>query len=347
MKLQRFFLAAVATCAFIASYAVPCVCVAQDYGYSEAHGKEICDPLPPSTHIVAFNGRSSPIEKGGKLSGQDFRGAKIHNVKVEEVNFSYCNFTGADFRQTIFVRCNFSNAILSNIQADDLTTYVDCNFDDAVIKDFDARSLTLAQFQGTRSYKEKKLTRVRFSDTPYQHDFSGFTLDYSSAPNSSSHIYFYAAQRDFTNASLKGVFCGLTAEQLKQTKNFQISRYEDLHIINIPRNINAAPLDYRNFDFSRAFLKNCHFDGVDLTDANFTNAALIDCDDIYLTLDQLKTTWNWQVQRLTLIGFPAGKVRPEIAAQLAKEAAQATETEASPETAPETQSETAPASETK
>ena len=95
------------------------------------------------------------------------------------------------------------------------------------------------------------------------------------------------------------------------------------------------------------FLKNCHFDGVDLTDANFTNAALIDCDDIYLTLDQLKTTWNWQVQRLTLIGFPAGKVRPEIAAQLAKEAAQAPEAEASPETAPETQSETAPASETK
>ena len=52
MKLQRFFLAAVATFAFVASCAVPVVCVAQSYGYSEAHGKEICDPLPPSEFIV-------------------------------------------------------------------------------------------------------------------------------------------------------------------------------------------------------------------------------------------------------------------------------------------------------
>ena len=363
MKRQRFFLAAVATFAFVASCAVPCVCVAQSYGYSEAHGKELVDPMPPTSHIIV-RGKPIKLENGLKLYDHKLHGTQIYNVRLENVNFTGCDFFGADFRQAIFVRCNFSRALLTYIRSDEYTTFIDCNFEDAILEAFDATTLTLDQLKATRSYKEKTIKCLDFH-WPTDHDFSEFVLDYVSRgswnvppPFHQGKATFDAAGLDLTGTVLKGQFTNLSAAQLKQTENFKKKRYENISFLNwrIPYN------DYRKFDFSGSILARCYFpNNTDLSDADFTDAILYDCVfegptslknpsllkqsqtlQNSLTLDQLKSTGNWKIGRMDLIKLPP-ELQAQVDAALAKEAAQATEAKASPEP----QSETATAPETK
>jgi hypothetical protein len=123
MKLQRFFLAAVATFAFVASYAVPCVCVAQTWDYSEAHGKEICDPLPPESYAVFADGGVEKIVDGANLSQRVVASLMIVNTKIENVDFSGSTILGGSFDQAVLVRCNFSGTFLRGGFCDNYTKF--------------------------------------------------------------------------------------------------------------------------------------------------------------------------------------------------------------------------------
>lgn len=294
------------------------VCVAQDWDFSEAHNATICDPFPPTAFLPAPNVKTGEfpgfvrVEPGLDARNADLRGVKIRNVKVENANFSGCDFTGADFRQAIFVRCDFSKAVLRDVRSDELTSYVDCVFDGATLENFNAKSLTPEQLRSTRSFREKNLKSVRFANRPYLADLSGFTLEYSG-------FSLGAARRNLTDATLVGgVFYDLTSDQLRQTRNFQTKRYECLTILGTDK----KTLDYRGFDFSGALLRGCRFSGLDLTDADFTDAVLIDCD-LFLTQEQLATTWNWKAGRLAVAFADSTRpLRPEWEARIAEEKAQ-------------------------
>lgn len=361
MKRQRLSLAAVATCAFVASYAVPCVCLTPP---PKGEPLNVQNPLPenplvvsanlieddyirlaPSSHLLV-RGRDSlqsprliKLTNGLNLRRLDLVGAQINNIILEDVDFGGCDFTRADLRQAYFVRCDFSLAILRDVKTDEYTRFIDCKFHNASFggydvqlyprEPFDASLLTVEQLKSTDSFNQEI--------KPTGHGNSGFyksIYNWSAIPTME---FKDCADYDFTDIALQGEFRNLTAEQLKQTQNFQAGVYEH---IAIGGGDQRRLLDYKNFDFSKAILRNCLFRNVDLTGADFTDAVLYDCkfhEQTIISLEQLQSTWNWKNGRVNLIfveGFYclAPDVKKAVEAQLAKEAAQATEAEASPET---------------
>ena len=64
----------------------------------------------------------------------------------------------------------------------------------------------------------------------------------------------------------------------------------------------------KGWDLSRQDLTNAKFCGLDLTDVDFTN-SIITCCSFFgaqgLTLEQLKSTWNWRVGRMDDVLLPA------------------------------------------
>ena len=373
MKRQRFFLAAVATCAFVASCAAVCnVCLGQSDIRNTELGKKILGQSVPtnpltddldddsrlakSTHVSCIaripydNPELIKLAFGLDLTEHNLIGAKITNVTLKDVNFTACDLTGADLRQAYFVRCNFSRAVLCDVKIDEYTRFIDCKFDGARFvghkvrrypyKPFDASLLTEEQLKST-DYFSKDIK-------PAGYLYYGFQKSIHYWSGISTMAFKDCADYDFTDIALQGEFRNLTAEQLKQTQNFQAGVYEH---IAIGGGDQRRLLDYKNFDFRKAILRNCLFRNVDLTGADFTDAVLYDCkfhEQTIISLEQLQSTWNWKNGRVSLIfvnGFYclAPDVKKAVEAQLAKEAAQATEAEASPDP----QSETAPATETK
>ena len=366
MKRQRFFLAAVATCAVLASCAAVCnVCLGQSDIRNTELGKKILGQSVPtnpltddlyddsrlaqSTHIACIaripydNPKLIKLAFGLDLTEHNLIGAKITNVTLKDVNFTACDFTGADLRQAYFVRCNFSRAVLRDVKTDEYTRFIDCKFDGARFaarnfqwyprEPFDASLLTEEQLKST-DYFDKKLKPAGFG-------CYGFWKSIHNWNTISAMMFEDCADYDFTDIALQGIFCNLTAEQLKQTQNFQAGLYEH---ITFGGGNQRRLLDYKNFDFSKAILRHCTFRNVDLTGADFTDAVLYDCkfhERTIITLEQLQSTWNWKNGRVSLIFIEgvyclAPDVKKAVDAQIAKEAAQAPEAEASPEPATET-----------
>lgn len=322
MKRQRFFLAAVATLAFLASAFVPCVCVAQTWGYSEAQGQEICDPLPPESYAVFADGSVEKIVDGANLSQRVVASLMICNTRVENVDFSGSTILRGSFDQAVLVRCNFSGTFLRGAFCDNYTQFVDCVFDDALLDGFNCDALSAKQLKKTRNFKRpSSLAEAKSGKIPPERLYM--------------RLYdVRCADLDFSFAYLRGSYRGLSARQLRQTLDFHHKIYRELRVV-----ASGAPLlDYRDFDFSRSSFVECQFVDLDFTGADFTDAAFHECSlsGRGLTLEQMKSTWNWKARRMDLLSLPP-ELQAQVDAQLAKEAAQAPEAEASPETAPETE----------
>ncbi|MBR4834484.1 MAG: pentapeptide repeat-containing protein [Thermoguttaceae bacterium] len=303
MKLQRFFLAAVATLAFLASAFGPCVCVAQTWDYSEAQGQEICDPLPPESYAVFADGSVEKIVDGANLSQRVVASLMIVNAKVENVDFSGSTILGGSFDQAVLVRCNFAGAFLRGGFCDNYTQFVDCVFDDALLDGFNCDALSAKQLKKTRNFKRPSSLAEAIS---------------GKFPPERLYMRLYdvrCADLDFSFAYLRGSYRGLSARQLRQTLDFHHKIYRELRV-----GVSGAPgaplLDYRDFDFSRSSFVECQFVDLDFTGADFTDAAFHECSlsGRGLTLEQMKSTWNWKAGRMDLLHLP-----PELQAQIPEE----------------------------
>lgn len=298
---------------------------------------------PRSTHIIVENLSESDerergvtkLENGLDLSRRDLAGVRITDAFLRDVDFSDSDLTGADLRYTQFFRCNFSNANLTNVaitdsgsfrecdfsgaklrnvdisELDDSPTFVDCDFTGATLtrvpsfdqwtfKDCVLKNVYLADVRAPRYSsldvnatanvkKYKEFEGVSFDDAPK--NLSGFVLTRTEFLTDVGGV-------DFTNARLTSVRApGLSGRQLAQTVNFREKRYEGLKL---------QSADFKKYDFSGAMLTNCRFEKLDFTDANFTDAVLTACSfrDVQgLTLEQLKSTWNWRAGRLDLLSL--------------------------------------------
>ena len=322
MKRQRLSLAAVATFAFLASWAVPCVCVAQTWGYSEAQGQEICDPLSPESYAVFADGSVEKIVDGANLSQRVVASLMICNTRVENVDFSGSTILRGSFDQAVLVRCNFSGTFLRGAFCDNYTKFVDCVFDDALLDGFNCDALSAKQLKKTRNFKRpSSLAEAISGKFPPERLYMRLND-------------VRCANLDFSFAHLRGSYLDLTARQLRQTLDFHYKIYRELRV-----GVSGAPLlDYRDFDFSRSSFVECQFVDLDFTGADFTDAAFHECSlsGRGLTLEQMKSTWNWKARRMDLLSLPP-ELQAQVDAALAKEAAQAPEAEASPETAPATE----------
>ncbi|MBR5243312.1 MAG: pentapeptide repeat-containing protein, partial [Thermoguttaceae bacterium] len=231
------------------------------------------------------------LTNGLNLRCLDLVGAQINNIILEDVDFGGCDFTRADLRQAYFVRCDFSLAILRDVKTDEYTRFIDCKFHNASFggndvqryprEPFVASLLTVEQLKSTNSFSKK-----------INPGFYQSIHNWNAIP---TMAFKDCADYDFTDIALQGEFRNLTAEQLKQTQNFQAGVYE--HIAIGRSGDQRRLLDYKNFDFRKAILRNCLFRNVDLTGADFTDAVLYDCkfhERTIITLEQLQSTWNWK-----------------------------------------------------
>lgn len=312
---------------------------------------------PRSTHIIVENLSESDerergvtkLENGLDLSRRDLAGVRITDAFLRDVDFSGSDLTGADLRYTQFFRCNFSNANLTNVAITDSGSFRECNFSGAKLQnidisevddspafvdcDFTGATLTRVPSFDQWTFKDCVLKNVRLADVRVPRyssldvnatanvkkykEFEGFSFD--DAPKNLSGFVLTRTEFltdvggvDFTNARLTSVRApGLSGRQLAQTVNFREKRYEGLAL-------NAA--NFEKYDFSDAVLTDCRFEKIDFANANFTDAVLLDCSFSAvegLTLEQLKSTWNWKSGRLDLISFDAA-LQAQVDAALAK-----------------------------
>ncbi len=312
---------------------------------------------PRSTHIIVENLSESDerergvtkLEHGLDLSRRDLAGVRVTDAFLRDVDFSGSDLTGADLRYTQFFRCNFSNANLTNVAITDSGSFRECNFSGAKLQnidisevddspafvdcDFTGATLTRVPSFDQWTFKDCVLKNVRLADVRVPRysslavnatanvkkykEFEGVSFD--DAPKNLSGFVLTRTEFltdvggvDFTNARLTSVRApGLSGRQLAQTVNFREKRYEGLAL-------NAA--NFEKYDFSDAVLTDCRFEKIDFANANFTDAVLLDCSFSAvegLTLEQLKSTWNWKSGRLDLISFDAA-LQAQVDAALAE-----------------------------
>ncbi|MBP3530664.1 MAG: pentapeptide repeat-containing protein [Thermoguttaceae bacterium] len=292
------------------------------------------------------------LEHGLDLSRRNLAGVRVTDAFLRDVDFSGSDLTGADLRYTLFLHCNFSNATLKNVAITDSGSFKNCNFSGAKLQnvymaredeslafpafvecDFTDATLTRVPSFDQWTFKDCVLKNVRLADVRVPRyssldvnatanvkkykEFEGVSFD--DAPKNLSEFVLTRTEFltdvggvDFTNARLTSVSApGLSGRQLAQTVNFREKRYEGLAL-------NAA--NFEKYDFSDAVLTDCRFEKIDFANANFTDAVLLDCSFSAvegLTLEQLKSTWNWKSGRLDLISFDAA-LQAQVDAALAE-----------------------------
>ncbi len=249
----------------------------------------------------------------------DFRGAKLRNVERTPVAVAVNPPEDYDedgtrirklelgdeevFENPTFIECDFTDASLGGATLD-RWTFQDCVFQGVYLADVNARdwpSLDVNTIANVKKYKE--FAGVDFNEAPQ--DLFGAVLTRTSFATVGADV-------NFTDARLTDVAAsGLTGRQLAQTANFRQKRYIGLRLDDA---------NFEKYDFSSAFLTRCRFSKIDFAGADFTDAVLYDCEFRNvegLTLEQLKSTWNWKANSLDLASFDAA-LQAQIKAALAK-----------------------------
>ena len=237
----------------------------------------------------------------------DLRGAKLRNVKrtpvavavnpPEDYDKDGMRIRKLDlsdeevFENPTFIECDFTDASLYGVILD-RWTFKDCVFQGVYLADVNARGCSSLDVNSTANVKKyKEFAGVDLDKAPQ--DLFGAVLTRTSFATVGADV-------DFTDARLADVAAsGLTGRQLAQTANFRHKRYVGLRL---------ADANFEKYDFSNAFLTRCRFSRINLANADFTDAVLHDCEfrDVEgLTLEQLKSTWNWKANSLDLASFDA------------------------------------------
>ena len=118
---------------------------------------------------------------------------------------------------------------------------------------------------------------------------------------------------DFSNARIlggiigQGVLKGLSKQQFCSTWNYRNKIFLNLRIFGIlEEHVTDPDMRYRNIDFKDFVFYNCFFGDI-LIAANLSNCRFIQCDlshSTNLTVEQIKSTWNYKNNRMDLIILP-------------------------------------------
>jgi uncharacterized protein YjbI with pentapeptide repeats len=252
---------------------------------------------------VLIPGQRIKLSHGLKLSNQIICRFEMpgSNITLKNIDFSSCVFEQTQELDDIyFYNCSFRGARLVDLVQ--LPAYgSNTDFTDARIYNVRSITLTRKQLESTASFKGKSLLEIHFSGSDLSGtDFTGFTLQ---------NTYFKSTLlKDciFTDAVIEGCDLGyknhgITFEQLRSTKS-----YQDGNLIKIGLNLVWSE---GIADFSGMNLTGCRFScgsdnqgQLDLTDSVITN-----CTFSYfkgLTLENIKSTWNYKHNRMEGIKLP-------------------------------------------
>jgi len=108
---------------------------------------------------------------------------------------------------------------------------------------------------------------------------------------------------DFTDADITGATLPLNAEQLFSTRNFKEKNLVGVAITEIfDEPLDLSGVSFAGFDLTGARLHGI-FEGADFTDADITRSVIVGIGGSGLTLEQLKTTRNYQNKDLSGVTF--------------------------------------------
>lgn len=197
------------------------------------------------------------------------------------------NFREADLRNLTFAHVNLMH----------------CDFTDATITGMGVNGgkLSFAQIASTKNYKEGNLYGVGFGGITYtgQMDLSG--IDLTGAKFIGSKLL---ANANLTDATIIRCTLGgaLSFAQLSSTKSYKEGRLVGIKFYN---------QDFINADFSAQDLSGCYFRDCLLSNANLDNAVISNTHfsqfrkkNIGLTVDQIKSTWNYKHGRMEGVVLP-------------------------------------------
>lgn len=238
------------------------------------------------------------VKDGVNLSGMDLTNAKI-NLELGEVkncDFSNADLSNADLRESTFINCSFKNARMYDVNAYD-ATFINCDFSGAYISQIEYLMIPYDDFIKTYTYKHKMII-----DSTIEIDMRGSneTVDLSGFILSGSSIRAFGKRDniDLTGAVIKRFHAQLPYEKIATTADYQNKSLERIRFVR---------LNLENVDFSDFVLYGCSFAGCDMKNVNFTNTVISECDFFNLTnltLDQIKSTWNYKTGNMKGISLP-------------------------------------------
>jgi uncharacterized protein YjbI with pentapeptide repeats len=271
-------------------------------------------PDQPFIDYISANNKKVKLEDGVDISDKRLSNIPTlnHHIQIsrhggtlKDVNFSRCYLYDADFRETNFENCNFSNTRLDKAYFEG--TLTGCNFTGAIIGRSVINSLNVEQLKSTASYKEKNLCGIHFGQT----DFSG--ADFSEINLScASFSRVRLGKCNFSNAKIKGVkFKNLHTketkdfdfriEQLLVSKDFKEGFVDGVEVTQIIWSENYV------VNLSEMVFVNCVLGSENQAKIDLTNSVISNCDFSNLkglTLENVKSTWNYKHNRMEGIKLP-------------------------------------------
>ncbi|MGL6195703.1 MAG: pentapeptide repeat-containing protein [Thermoguttaceae bacterium] len=240
--------------------------------------------------------------------------------ELRNVNFACSDLSNSSMSDMRFIGCSFRSATLVGVVAIP-SEFIDCDFTDAKV--WDTRiPFTKDQLVPTTSFKQKSLIKCCLAGDYSNTDFSGFALN---------EVDFFdtttLAGSDFSDATIGRLNGGINVRHSYIGCDFSMKQ---LYSTASYKNGELANIDFAGIDFSSADLskmnisgcsfrgafrpisKKCNFQGADLTDSVICRCDFSLAEN--LTVDQIKSTWNYKVGRMEGIKLP-----PDIADALEKE----------------------------
>lgn len=289
---------------------------------------------PP--HVLA-DGKLIELEDGMDLSGKLIEGNITGYRKIyHNINFSKCHFKGVFIYGVAFFNTTFKDAIFEgrNGQIHIVGKNIDFNnvnflfihnpildisnkedFKDKLLRQrevfvvYDATNEDL--LSQTLPYKKKRLDSLRFMvyGIDNKHDYSDFWFVNMLIPYNPESCY---RNSWFQYSSMSS----LTNEQFLSTMNYKFRIFEGISFSNIdfatyarPDFMNSHPSEntlLENKELSNAVFVNCKFGssmrGTNIKDSVFTNCIFR--EETNLTIEQIKSTWNYKSNRMDLIKLP-------------------------------------------
>ncbi len=234
-------------------------------------------------------------------------GKTIENIWIDEqpvticnVDFSRCEFLGGCFVDVTFQNVSFEDAVFLPPKNPEPRMLQEGSFcfqgENLNLKNtfFEGKCnlfISGQYFSETRNYELRKTEDLSIYGDFSNTDLRGLrfrSIELTNAQNTQMDGLAFSQEARFHS--------GITREQIGATWNYRVGIFKNATFLRgceFPKNV-------RNFWFADCFIHTS------VRDSDFTNAKLIDCTvtSEELTLEQVKSTWNYKTGHMDLCKWP-------------------------------------------
>jgi uncharacterized protein YjbI with pentapeptide repeats len=259
---------------------------------------------------IFVNGKKTELKDGIDLGGCFLNGKsfsrRLGNLK--DIKFDRTDLRYACLSETMYFNCTFRSADMTGVDAAD-ANFFDCDFTDAIIGYAEFGALSPKDIQSTNNYKNRDLSNIiiqfwhieKDEKGDVAFDFSCCNLENTSLPVELIRCDFTDAKidgakfRNYTEKNVKSSFC---KEQLYTTKSYKTGVLLNVWFTNI----DFSKVNFYEINISGCKMLFCNLDGADFRGAIISNCDISSAKN--LTVEQIKSTWNYKVGRMDGIELP-------------------------------------------